>query len=46
MAVETCGSVECLSKFRFVHDETVDGEEAARYGGGVGKSTVKQKQKI
>ena len=41
MAVETCGSVECLSKFRFVHDETVDYGEAARYGDDVGKSTVR-----
>jgi hypothetical protein len=44
VAVETCGSVECLSKFPFVHDERVDDEEAARYGDGVGRRTVRQKQ--
>ena len=46
MAVETCGSVECLSKFRFAHDETVDDGQASRYGDGVGKSTARQKHKI
>ena len=46
MTVETCGSVECLSKFQLVHDERVDDGQAARYGDGVGKSTARQKQKI
>jgi hypothetical protein len=44
VAVETCGSLECLSKFPSVHDETVGDGEAARYGDGAEKSTVRQKQ--
>lgn len=44
MADATCGSVEYLSKFPFVHDETVVDGKAAQHGDGVRKSTVREKQ--